>query len=85
MPDDLTPAQVRALRFLDDKLFTGARQIGVALVTAKVCSGSNYTAVASAVIGTLRKRGLVTFLPDEHAWRISAAGRAALSETRDAG
>lgn len=40
--------------------------------------GSNLSSIGAAVVGRLRKRGLVIQIHDLNAWRISAAGRQAL-------
>ena len=78
----MTARERICLEFLTDKMESRAHEVGVAIVHrfAMLASaeGSNYSAVASNVLGALRRRGLVTYLPDLKAWRITAKGRAAL-------
>jgi len=76
---DLTLAQIRALRFLDDKMFANTRAIGAAIL------GDRYAeqVISCILFGTkvmsdLRRKGLVIYLSDVSAWRITAAGRTAL-------
>lgn len=63
------------LRFLDDKMSATSHQIGEMISTEEK---KNPARVAGTVCARLSKQRLVTYLFDEHAWRITNEGRAAL-------
>lgn len=77
----MTNREYLCLRYLDQLMeadaFTIGRYIRINVLDPK-SGGSNIPAIGAAVAGRLRKRGLVTFLPDLKAWRITTAGREAL-------
>lgn len=75
----LTNREVIVLRYLSQLMEANAKMIGEEVLTYKLKGGSNYSAVGGAICGRLRKRGLVTFLPDLNAWRITRAGREAIA------
>lgn len=77
----LTPAQLRVLAFLDDKMWSSTRLIGESVLTES--HYVNRTAAASVIVGALARVGLIHSLPDIGLWRISAAGRDALNSQRD--
>jgi hypothetical protein len=80
----MTEREALCLQFLSDgRMEATAGQIGehvYANLFDRRGGGSNYSAIGAAVCGRLRKQGLVTFLPDLAAWRITKAGRAAQDE-----
>jgi hypothetical protein len=70
------------LAFLDGLMEANARTIGRYVWDHSAQKGgSNLGSIGGAVAGRLRKRGLVAYLPDLNAWRITREGRAALNET----
>ena len=77
----MTEREELCLDYLNDKMEADAFQLGryiyANLVDPK-SGGSNLPTIGGAVCGRLRKQGLVMFLPDLHAWRITKAGREAL-------
>jgi hypothetical protein len=79
----VTDREYLCLRYLDHLMESDAFAIGryiYANLENPQSGGSNLPAIGAAVAGRLRKRGLVTFLPDLKAWRITTAGREALRE-----
>jgi hypothetical protein len=80
----LTESEALALEHLDSVMEALAIQVGMYIVrNRKRIAGSHYSSVGGSVCGRLYKRGLVTYLFDLNAWRITPAGRAAL-RARDA-
>lgn len=78
----MTERERICLAYLDYLMEANARMIGEQIVLQmKGRGGSNLSAVGANVVGALRRRGLVTYLPDLAAWRITPAGRAALAAT----
>lgn len=81
----MTDREYLCLRYLDQLMeadaFTIGRYVRTNILDPKT-GGSNLSAIGGAVAGRLRKRGLVTFLPDLKAWRITASGREALHAFR---
>jgi hypothetical protein len=73
----MTERERVCLKFLSDKMGATAHDIGVTILAEVRGPGSNYSAIASNVVGALRRRGLVAYLPDLKMWRITEAGRAA--------
>lgn len=71
----LTSAERVTLEFLEPLMFTHPARVGRHIYECGHAHGSNVTAIGAAVLGRLRKRGLVTFLPDERLWRITNSGR----------
>jgi hypothetical protein len=78
----LTPAQLRVLGFLDDKMWSSTKLIGEGVFTES--HYVNRTAAASRIVGALARIGLIHRLPDIGLWRISPDGRDALNGQRDA-
>lgn len=78
----LTSNEIAALAYLTDKMEAYAVSIGKAVIAARTRrrGGSNYASVGAAVCRSLRRFGLTTYLPDLHAWRITAAGREELAD-----
>lgn len=77
----MTDREYLCLRYLDHLMEADAFMIGRYVRTNLEnprSGGSNLSAICGAVAGRLRKRGMVTFLPDLKAWRITSAGREAL-------
>lgn len=74
----LTPRQITCLRFLTDKLFADSRMIGEQVWLKHPWRGSYRPSIGAGVAGSLRRKGLVTYLRDVQAWRITQEGRAAL-------
>lgn len=77
----MTEREYLCLRYLDHLMEADAFGIGRyvrANMLDPASGGSNLPAIGAAVAGRLRKRGLVTFLPDLKAWRITSTGREAL-------
>jgi hypothetical protein len=81
----VTEREELCLEYLDKLMESDAFSIG-RYVRANMLNpahgGSNLPAIGAAVVGKLRKQGLVTFLPDLKAWRITREGRAALYAAR---
>ena len=76
----MTERELICLTYLADKMEANAAMIEEAVVgQMDGRGGSNCEAVGSNVVGKLKRRELVYYLPDLHAWRITAPGRAALS------
>lgn len=73
----LTWRERDVLQYLDPLMEANSRMIGEMIAAGN----ENPARVGGAVAGRLYKRGLVTYLFDLHAWRITVAGRDAL--TRD--
>lgn len=79
----MTPREYLCLRYLDPLMEAPASSIGRYIYANQPePAGSNLSSLGGVVCGRLRKRGLVTFLPDLKAWRITNAGREALHEYR---
>jgi hypothetical protein len=77
---EVTDREYLCLQFLDPLLSADAYSIGRYIFANQLePAGSNLSAIGAAVAGRLRKRGLVTYLPDIEAWRITRAGRDALT------
>ncbi|MGY3582342.1 hypothetical protein ACVIGB_000734 [Bradyrhizobium sp. USDA 4341] len=80
----MTEREALCLQFLSEgRMEANARQIGqhvYANLFDRRGGGSNFAAIGAAICGRLRKRGLVMFLPDLAAWRITKAGREAQAE-----
>lgn len=75
----MTPREYLCLRYLDPLMEADAHQIGRYIyANQEAPAGSNISAIGGAVVGRLRKRGLVIRISDLNAWRITAAGREAL-------
>jgi hypothetical protein len=75
----MTDREFLCLQYLDHLMEAPAISIGRYIFANQAKpDGSNLSAIGAAVCGRLRKRGLVTWLPDLRAWRITAAGREAL-------
>ena len=75
----LTERERICLGYLDRLMEANAKMIGEIILREQTKNGgSNYAAVGAAVVGKLRKRSLVLYLPDLSAWRISRRGRAVL-------
>jgi hypothetical protein len=81
----MTERESLCLQFLNDgRMEATAHQIGQHVYAGlfdRRSGGSNLPAIGAAVCGRLRKRGLVTFLPDLRAWRITKAGREAIIQS----
>ncbi len=75
----LTWRERDALQYLDGLMEATSAMIGERIATG----GENPARVGGAVAGRLYRRNprLVTYLFDLHAWRITAAGRAARAES----
>jgi hypothetical protein len=76
---NLTTREQICLEFLSMGLMEAtSHQIGKAIYARMNGNGgSNLTAIGANVVGRLRPRGLVMFLSDLNAWRITKAGREA--------
>lgn len=80
---NVTAREYLCLRYLDPLMEADAFSIGRYIYANQAePAGSNLSAIGGAVIGRLRKRGLVTHIRDLNAWRITAAGRDALHAYR---
>lgn len=77
----MTDREYLCLRYLDPLMESDAFSIG-RYIRANLenprSGGSDLSAIGAAVVGHLRKRGLVISIPDLNAWRITNAGREAL-------
>lgn len=73
--DNMTPDETLALTLLAERGDLTSRVIG-----GELGFGKELAACGAAVGGHLRRKGLAVFLPDIRLWRITAAGRAALSQ-----
>lgn len=74
----LSEREELCLSYLDSLLWTDAFAVGRFIYTNCLNpsrGGSNLPAIGAAVLGRLKKRGFVTFLPDINAWRITKNGR----------
>jgi hypothetical protein len=74
----LSEGEALCLSYLDDLMEADASMLGRYVYTNRLDPakhGSNLSAVGGAIAGRLRKRGLVTFIADLKAWRITKAGR----------
>lgn len=79
----MTPREYLCLRYLDPLMEADAFSIGRYIYANQAePAGSNLSAIGGAVVGRLRKRGLVIHIADLNAWRITAAGREALNGYR---
>jgi hypothetical protein len=75
-PPTFTEREQLCLEFLDDKLFTSAAAVGRHILDQQSHrKGSNVIAVGASVLGRLKRRDMVRYLPDCWGWRISAVGR----------
>lgn len=74
----LTDQEHAALAYLNTRMEAGAQSIGRAIYDAALGRGSNLAAIGAIVCAWLRKRGLVTRIPEPRAWRITREGRAVL-------
>jgi len=78
----ITERQRICLAYLDNKMEANAAMIGEEIVSRlRDNAGTDPAAVGANVVGRLRRKGLVSRLPELQAWRITAAGRAALQRT----
>lgn len=68
---DLSRYDRSVLIYLDNKLYTSSEAIGRHIGASK--------GFGTKVARQMAERGLVLFLPDVQAWRISRAGREALA------
>ncbi len=71
------------LRYLSPLMEANSKMIGEMLSASGLSYGKPSQAVAAAVCASLRQRGLVTFLPDLRAWRITRDGRSILDNQGD--
>lgn len=74
----LTNREEIVLKYLSPLMEANAKMIGEEVIRHGLKGGSNYVAVGGAICGRLKKLGLVTYLPDLNAWRITHSGRDAL-------
>ena len=82
----MTEHERAALIYLSPLMEATAGMVGRAIVSrwsGRPCN-EDHPRVAATPLGRLRKQGLVTFLPDLRAWRITSAGRAAIAEKTEA-
>ena len=80
----LTERERICLRYLSDKMEATARMIGEEIWRVQEkADGGNKAAIGAAVVGRLRKRRLVSYLPDLRAWRISRRGRAVMVDWKN--
>lgn len=64
------------LRWLSDKMEATAFMVGRAIWDHGFNQGGSYLpGLGAAVLGSLRKKGLVMRLPELNAWRLSKEGR----------
>jgi hypothetical protein len=78
---EMTEREAIALRYIEPLMWADAKGVGRVIwdgLPERSRDGSNLPAIGAAVLGRLRKRGLVTILPELGLWRITAAGRTAL-------
>lgn len=79
----LTEREALCLGYLDDLMWSDAFAIG-RFIRANLLNpargGSNLPSIGAAVLGKLRKKGFVAFLPDVGAWRITNEGRKVLRD-----
>lgn len=76
----MTERERICLTYMEPLMWATPSQVGLEIYTkTSKINGSNLSGIGSAVLGRLRKRGLVAYLPDCQAWRITKAGRAALA------
>ena len=84
----LSEREYLCLEYLTDKMESDAHRIGQFIRVNSLnprSGGTNFISIGGAVVGRLRRRGMVTFLPDLKAWRITPAGRAALASDKGDG
>jgi len=75
----LTNRECIVLTYLSPLMEASARMIGEHVLTHGLRGGSNCGAIGGAICGRLYKRGLVMYLFELNAWRITREGRAALA------
>lgn len=76
----LTNREWIVLRYLNPLMEANVRMIGEhVLLMHGLRGGSNLSAIGAAICGQLRKKGLVYYLPNLNAWRLTRSGRALLS------
>lgn len=68
------------LAYLSDKMEATAFAVGRHLYDKVPGRGSNLPALGAAVLGRLKKQGLVMQIPEWKAWRLSAAGQELLED-----
>ena len=71
----LTIRQIAALRYISGTIGVGPFQVGQYLVAADLASGG-HMAVGSGICGSLRKLGMIVYVPGA-GWRTTEAGRVA--------
>ncbi len=71
----LTAAERVTLELMEPLMWTHSAIVGLRIYESGHARGSNISSIGAAVLGKLRKRGFVTFLPDEKLWRITNSGR----------
>lgn len=77
--EPVTDREALALEYLSDKLGSTAQFVGrYVWNNAQVKNGSNLSALGAAVLGRLRKHGLVTQL-EGGMWRITDLGRQSIA------
>lgn len=70
---DLSRYDRDVLRYMDDKMWSSGKNIGDAI-------GASH-GFGTKVARQMMRRGLLVWLPDVGAWRISAAGREVLTKS----
>lgn len=78
-PKQLTERERLCLAYLDRLMEANAKMIGEAILKVQR-RGGNAGCIGGAVVGNLRKRRLVSYLPELRAWRITQHGREVLRE-----
>lgn len=78
----MTERERLCLEYLSPLMESDTHQIGRYILDNMLNparGGSNYSSIGAAVVGRLRRQGLVLHIPDLNAWRISTKGREALA------
>lgn len=71
------------LEYLEHKMEDSATNVGRAIIAGTNDRSGGYQAVGTGVLVAMCKLGLVARLPELRAWRITRAGRSALSNSKD--
>ncbi len=74
MPDLLDP-DIRIMRFLSDKMEATGAMIGKAVAPGRARSDRGYAMIGCDHARHLQDKGMLLYLPELRAWRLSAEGR----------
>ncbi len=79
MPDLIDP-ELRIMRYLSDKMEATGAMIGKAVAPGRAKSDRGYAMIGCDHARRMELEGMLLYLPELRAWRLSAAGRAVLAD-----